>query len=79
MQRFAEYHNLQGAFGRRATIEQAKGILMARHAIDQERAFEMLRTHSQHNGRKLVDVAEAIVESHLLLLPAIAEPPTATA
>jgi response regulator NasT len=32
LQRFAEYHSLQGAFGRRATIEQAKGILMARHA-----------------------------------------------
>jgi AmiR/NasT family two-component response regulator len=69
LRRFAEYHNLEGAFGRRAVIEQAKGILMARHAINQERAFEMLRTHSQHNGRKLVDVAEAIVDSHLLLLP----------
>jgi hypothetical protein len=44
LQRFAEYHNLQGAFGRRAVIEQAKGILMACHAIDQERAFEMLRS-----------------------------------
>jgi len=69
LQRFAEYQNLQGAFGRRAVIEQAKGILMACHAIDQERAFEMLRRHSQHNGRKLIDVAEAVVESHLLLLP----------
>jgi hypothetical protein len=29
LQRFAEYHSLQGAFGRRATIEQAKAILMA--------------------------------------------------
>jgi hypothetical protein len=29
----------------------------------------MLRSHSQHNGRKLVDVAQAIVDSHLLLLP----------
>jgi AmiR/NasT family two-component response regulator len=71
LRRFAEFHNLQGAFGRRAVIEQAKGILMARHAIDQERAFEMLRTHSQHNGRKLASVAEAIVESHLLLLPSL--------
>jgi len=77
LQRFSEYHNLQGAFGRRAVIEQAKGILMARHAIDQERAFEMLRNHSQHNGRKLVDVAEAIVESHLLLLPPLAQPQVA--
>src|SRR5436190_10548450 len=31
LQRFSEYQNLQGAFGRRALIEQAKGILMARH------------------------------------------------
>src|SRR4051812_22607061 len=63
LQRFTEYHSLQGAFGRRAMIEQAKGILMARHAIDAERAFEMLRDHSRHNGHKLVDVAQAIVDS----------------
>ena len=68
LQRFAEYHSLQGAFGRRALIEQAKGILMAQHAIDADRAFEMLRDHSQHNGQKLFDVAESIVDSHLLLL-----------
>jgi AmiR/NasT family two-component response regulator len=72
LQRFSEYQNLQGAFGRRAVIEQAKGILMARHAIDQQGAFEMLRTHSQRNGRKLVDIADAVVESHLLLLPPVA-------
>jgi len=69
LQRFAEYHSLQGAFGRRAQIEQAKGILMARHSINSDKAFEMLRAHSQQNGRKLIDVAEAVVESHLLLLP----------
>jgi response regulator NasT len=74
LQRFAEYNSLQGAFGRRATIEQAKGILMARHAIDADRAFEMLREHSQHNGHKLVDVAQAIVDSHLLLLPPLPQP-----
>ena len=75
LQRFAEYQSLQGAFGRRAMIEQAKGILMARHSIDADGAFTMLRDHSQHNGRKLADVAGAVVESHLLLLP----PPPATA
>jgi AmiR/NasT family two-component response regulator len=69
LQRFAEYHSLQGAFGRRAQIEQAKGILMARHSIDADGAFAMLRDHSQHNGHKLVDVAQAIVDSHLLLPP----------
>jgi response regulator NasT len=74
LQRFAEYHNLQGAFGRRAVIEQAKGILMARNAIDAEKAFEMLREHSQHNGQRLADVATSIVDSHLLLVPPTPQP-----
>jgi AmiR/NasT family two-component response regulator len=69
LQRFSEYQSLQGAFGRRALIEQAKGVLMARHSINADSAFERLRDHSQHNGRKLSDVAAAVVESHLLLLP----------
>jgi two-component system, response regulator / RNA-binding antiterminator len=70
LQRFAEYNNLQGAFGRRAVIEQAKGILMARNAIDADTAFAMLRKHSQNGGKKLGDVAAAIVDSHLLLVQA---------
>jgi AmiR/NasT family two-component response regulator len=73
LQRFTEYHNLQGAFGRRAVIEQAKGILMARHGTNADRAFEMLREHSQHNGNRLADVATAVVDSHQLLLPAPAD------
>jgi AmiR/NasT family two-component response regulator len=75
LQRFAEFHNLQGAFGRRAVIEQAKGIMMARHSITAERAFEMMRDHSQHSGQKVAEVATAIVDSHLLLVPAM--PPVA--
>ena len=47
---------------------------MARHAVDSDRAFEMLRDHTQHNDHKLVDIAQAIVDSHLLLLPPA--PPT---
>ena len=35
LRRFAEYHDLEGAFGRRALTERAKGILMERHAIDE--------------------------------------------
>ncbi len=76
LQRFSEYHNLQGAFGRRAVIEQAKGILMAGHSINADKAFELLREHSQRNGQKLADVAAAIVDNHQLLMPAIAHAPT---
>src|ERR1700678_3517867 len=63
LQRFNEYQSLQGAFGRRAQIEQAKGILMARHSINAEQAFTRLRDHSQQTGRKLSDLAAAIVGS----------------
>jgi AmiR/NasT family two-component response regulator len=66
--RFAEFHNLQDAFERRGVIEQAKGILMARHGIDAEKAFAMLRDHSQRSGVKLIGVAAAVVSSHMLLV-----------
>jgi response regulator NasT len=69
LRRFAEYHNLEGAFARRAMIERAKGILMATHAIDDQEAFDMLRGHSQQTGTKLLDLAEAVVHSHRLLAP----------
>jgi response regulator NasT len=69
LRRLAEYHNLEGAFGRRAIIERAKGILMAVHGIDEQRAFELLRSQSQREGRKLVDIAEAITQTHRLLVP----------
>jgi AmiR/NasT family two-component response regulator len=67
LRRFAEYQDLEGAFGRRALIEQAKGILMERHAIDDASAFEMLREHSRTGNRKLVDLAMAVVDGHRLL------------
>ena len=71
LQRFTEYQNLKGAFGRRAVIEQAKGILIARQAVNADRAFKLLREHSQRTGRKLADVAAAIIDSHQLLVPAV--------
>jgi two-component system, response regulator / RNA-binding antiterminator len=76
LRRFNEYQSLQGAFGRRAQIEQAKGILMARQSINADEAFKRLRDHSQHSGRKLSNIAAAVVDSHLLLLPPAAPLPT---
>ena len=67
LRRFAEYHALEGAFGRRALIERAKGILMERHAIDEVEAFELLREHSRISNRRLIDLATAIVHGHRLL------------
>jgi len=67
LRRFAEYHDLQGAFGRRATIERAKGILMERHSITADAAFELLREQCRTANRKLIDIATAIVDGHQLL------------
>ena len=74
LKRFAEYHNLEGAFGRRAIIERAKGILMERHGVDEEEAFKLLRDHARQTQAKLVDIAEAVVAGHPLL-PAKRQPP----
>lgn len=67
LRRFAEFHDLQGAFGRRALLERAKGILMERHAIDEPRAFAMLRDQSRTDNRKIIDLAAAVVDGHRLL------------
>jgi len=65
--RFAEYQGLEGAFGRRAITERAKGILMERHGVDEQRAFEMLREQARRTNRKIVEVAEAVTLSVNLL------------
>ena len=65
--RFAEFHALEGAFGRRALTERAKGILMERHSVDEDVAFLMLRDQSRKSNRKLIDVAQAVLEARALL------------
>lgn len=67
LRRFAEYRTLEGAFGRRASIEQAKGILMERHGIDGDAAFAMLREQSNMSNRKIIDLACAVIDAHRLL------------
>lgn len=67
LRRFAEYQDLEGAFGRRALTERAKGILMERHGIDEDAAFQLLRDSARSGNRKLLDLAAAVVDGHLLL------------
>jgi response regulator NasT len=75
LRRFTEYHDLEGAFGRRAVTERAKGILMERHSVDEGAAFDMLRDHARAANRKLVDIATAVVDGHALLPRESAPPP----
>jgi response regulator NasT len=65
LRRFAEYRDLEGAFKRRTLTERAKGILMERHGIDDERAFQMIRQHTRSKKSTLVATAESIVDGTL--------------
>ena len=51
---------LETALQTRIVIEQAKGLLMSTGVDDQE-AFDLLRKASQHQNRKLAEVARHLV------------------
>ena len=58
---------LESALERRAVIERAKGILMERHGIGDREAFQRLRDHARNGNRRVVEVAQAVVDGHALL------------
>jgi AmiR/NasT family two-component response regulator len=58
---------LESALDRRAVIERAKGILMERHGVGERDAFELLRDHARAAGRRVVDVAQSVLDGHALL------------
>jgi response regulator NasT len=58
---------LESALERRAVIERAKGVLMERHSVDDRRAFELLRDHARSTSRRVVDVAQSVLDGHALL------------
>jgi AmiR/NasT family two-component response regulator len=58
---------LESALERRAVIERAKGIIMERHGVRERQAFELLRDHARSSNRRVVDVAQAVVDGHALL------------
>lgn len=65
--RYRQTVDLEGAIGRRALIERAKGVLMERHSMSDAQAYEMLRDNARRSGRRVVDVSQSMLESHPLL------------
>lgn len=59
----AEVEQLKSAMASRATIEQAKGILMLLTSCGEQVAFDLLAHISSHTHRKVRDVAHSITES----------------
>ena len=62
--------NLQFALESRAVIDQAKGILMERHKLTADQAFQLLARVSMTTNKKVRDVADQLVlTGHLPELP----------
>jgi GAF domain-containing protein len=55
--------NLEVALASRATIDQAKGILMERHRLSADQAFQMLAERSMAANVKVREVAEHLVRT----------------
>jgi transcriptional regulator with GAF, ATPase, and Fis domain len=56
---------LRTALDTRVVIEQAKGVLIARHGLEPVDAFEVLRRHSRSNRIPVRSVAADVVEGRL--------------
>ncbi len=54
--------HLQRALDSRAVIDQAKGILMGRHGVSADAAFDLLSKQAQLTNRKLRDIASDLVD-----------------
>jgi hypothetical protein len=68
-----EVDGLREAMRSRATIEQAKGMLMLRYRIDEDRAFQLLVRWSSVSQVKLKVVAATLVDM-CATSPALADP-----
>ena len=55
--------HLRVALETNRNIGAAIGILMSQHKINQEQAFNLLRTASQHCNRKLRDLALDVIDT----------------
>lgn len=59
----AELDGLRDAMRHRAVIEQAKGMLMVRLQVDEDQAFDYLRTLSNTRNSKLAEIAAVVVRT----------------
>lgn len=57
---------LKQALEQRKMVERAKGILMDRLHLSEQEAFRRLQQLSQQENRPMLDIAQAVVTTHIL-------------
>ena len=65
----AERDEARLALSERKTIDKAKAILMESRGLSEPDSYALLRSTAMNQGRKLVDVADALVTASALLGP----------
>ena len=63
---------LEHALTARVRVEQAIGVLAERHRLRPRQAFDLLRIVARSGGRRVIEIAETVVDSTtnpLLMLP----------
>ncbi|KTF67681.1 ANTAR domain-containing response regulator [Sphingomonas sp. HT-1] len=63
----SELDEARTALANRKTIDKAKAILMAQRGLNEPDAYALLRSTAMNQGRRLVDVAEALITASSLL------------
>ena len=66
----AELDTVRASLNERKLIERAKGVLMAHRRLSEEDAHRFLRQTAMSQGRRLVDVADALLSMADVLPPA---------
>jgi response regulator NasT len=71
--RFAEHKRLRdelkevkGQLADRKLVDQAKGILMLSHSLDEAEAYKRMRNMAMSKGKRMAEIAEAIILAHEL-------------
>jgi two-component system, response regulator / RNA-binding antiterminator len=63
----SELDEAKSALADRGALESAKSLLMKKRNIDEPAAYALLRKAAMDSGRKIVDVAEALVTAEKLM------------
>jgi len=63
----AELDEARSALADRKAIDRAKALLMKSRNLPEPEAYALLRTTAMNQGKKIVEVAEALITAHSLL------------
>jgi response regulator NasT len=62
-----ELDEARTALANRKTIDKAKAIVMAQRGLSEPEAYALLRSTAMNQGRRLIDVADALITASSLL------------